>query len=100
MVVRASFRKCDAAGDDDRAVPVAGAGRQRRDELAAAGDVDAQATVRVVDVEQPAGDDRARARARIRPERVEALGTLAEVRAALGDDAVVVRSPDELAALR
>ena len=32
--------------------------------------------------------------------RVEALGTLAEVRAALGDDAVVVRSPDELAALR
>ena len=32
--------------------------------------------------------------------RVEALGTLAEVRAALGDDALVIRSRAELAALR
>jgi phosphoglycolate phosphatase-like HAD superfamily hydrolase len=32
--------------------------------------------------------------------RIEAVGTLAEVRTALGDDAVVVRSREQLAALR
>ena len=46
---------------DDRAVPVAAAGVERRDELPARGLVDVQAAVRVVDVEQAARDDRARA---------------------------------------
>ena len=61
VVVRVALRQRDAAVDDDRAVPVAAAAVERRDELPARRLVDVEPAVRVVDVEQTAGDDRARA---------------------------------------
>ncbi len=61
------------AVDDDRAVPVPGYPGQLGERLRRAGRVDLDpARVRFVDVEEPAGDDRARPGVSVLPQLVEA----------------------------
>ena len=63
----------DPAADDDRAVPVPGPDRQRRELAPGFGRAHDQPPLHlVVDVEQPAGDDRAGSRRSVLPDDVEA----------------------------
>jgi hypothetical protein len=54
VLVCVSFGKRNAAVGDDGAVPVSGGGSERAELLAAARQVDPEAAVRVVDVQQAA----------------------------------------------
>src|SRR5262249_48754181 len=67
MVIRTALRENDPAVDDDRTVPVPGAGVEFGEQSPIHGTVDIQAGLRIVDVKQPAGDDRTRARTRVAP---------------------------------
>src|ERR1051325_1053418 len=53
-----AFGQRDAAVDDDRTIPMAGAALERGDEASGARIVHAQAAARVVDIEQSAGENR------------------------------------------
>jgi hypothetical protein len=60
VLVCVSFEKRNAVVGDDGAAPVSAGGSESSEFLAAARQVDAEVAVRVVDVQQAPGDNRAR----------------------------------------
>src|SRR5439155_8138915 len=72
MLVRVALGQSDAPVGDDGAVPVSAAGRKPRDQLPGRGIAHVEPAVRVVDVEQAAGENGARPGAAAPPAHLQA----------------------------